>query len=98
MLLVIGTEATVVRTAPLYGRVVVGRHLRRFDEDFAATAVILDVIGEENSLGSVCGAMLEEIDIAILEEDLPFYFCVAPGAGGECDIVVEIGSNSWWHR
>jgi hypothetical protein len=59
VLLVVGAETAIVGAAPLHGCVVNVGHFRTLDEDFAAAAVIIDVIGDENMLGAVFGTTLE---------------------------------------
>ena len=53
VLFVVGAEAAVVGAAPFDGSVVALRHFGRLDEDFAAAAVVVDVVGDEDAFGAV---------------------------------------------
>ena len=50
VLLVVGAQAAVVGAAPLHGVLKCVGHLRRLDEDFAAAAIVVDVVGDEDAL------------------------------------------------
>ena len=93
VLLVVGAEAAVVGASPFDGSVVDLRHLGRLDEDFAAAAVVVDVVGDQDALGAVLGAALEQVDVAVLEDDLGVDLAVAGGADGEGDVVEEVGAG-----
>jgi hypothetical protein len=93
MLFVVGAEAAVVGASPFDGSVVDLWHLRRLDEDFAAAAVIVDVIGNEDALGAVLGAAFEQVDAAILKNGFSFGFAVAGGADGKSDVIEEVWAS-----
>ena len=94
MLLVIGAEPAVVRTAPLHRRVVVRRHLRRLDEHFAAAPVVVDVIGDEHALVSVLRAPLEHEHAVVLKHDLGVHATEARRADRHRDVVEEIRADA----
>ena len=97
VLLVVGAKAAVVGASPLDGRVVNERHLRGLDEDLAAAAVVVDVVGDEDAFGAVFRAAFEEIDVAVLEDDFGFDFAVAGGADRDGDVVEEVGAGFVGH-
>ena len=97
MLLVVGAEPAIVGTTPFYGRVVDNRHFGTLDENFAAAAVIVDIIGEKDALGTVIGAALEHEDLVVLENDFAFELAETGGADGERDIVKHVGANPLGH-
>ncbi len=66
----VGAEAAVVGASPLDGSVVDLRHLGGLDEDFAAAAIIVDVVGDEDFFRAVLRAALEEVDVAVLKKVL----------------------------
>src|SRR5262245_2351860 len=59
MLLVIGAQYAIIRAPPFDRSVVSVRHLRRFDEHFARTAVIFNIVSDEHAFGAVRGAAFE---------------------------------------
>src|SRR5256885_16675693 len=67
MLLMIAAKAAVIRASPFDGGVIDERHLGRLDEDFTAAAVIIHIVGDENSLVPVSRAALEHENLAILK-------------------------------
>ena len=70
MLLVIGTEPSIVGAAPPdWGTN--HRHFRRIDKNFAAAAVIVDVVGEKDAFGAMSGATLEHEDLPSSKTILP---------------------------
>ena len=71
VLLVIGAPAAIVGAAPFYRRVVDYRHFRPLDENFAAAPVVIDIVGDQHSLGAVFRASLQQKYLFILEDDLP---------------------------
>jgi hypothetical protein len=93
MLFVVGAEAAVVGASPFDWGVVDERHLWRLEEDFAAAAVVVNVIGDEDFLGAVLGAAFEEEDFVVLKNGFGFYFAVAGGADGDGNVVEEIGAG-----
>jgi len=93
VLFVVSAEAAVVGASPLDGSVVDLGHLWGLDEDFAAAAVVVDVVGNEDALGAMLGAAFQEVDVAILENGFGFDFAVAGGADGEDDVVEEVGAG-----
>src|SRR5713226_4385446 len=94
MLLVIGAQAAVVRAAPLHRSVVDHGHFGAFDEDFAATPVIIDIVGNQHAFGAVLGAALQQEDFAVLENDLAFQFVEARGTNGDGHVVERVGPNA----
>src|SRR5271155_5285371 len=89
----VGAEAAVVGASPFDGGVVDLGHFGGLDEDFAAAAVVVDVIGDEDALGAVLGAAFEEIDVVVLENGFGFDFAVAGGADGNGYVVEEVGAG-----
>ena|ERR1700677_2060216 len=89
----IGAEAAVVGASPVDGGVVDLWHLGGLDEDFAAAAVIIDVIGDEDALRAVLGAAFKEVDILVLKNGFGFDFAVTGGADGDGYIVEEVGTG-----
>ena len=61
VLLMVGAEATIVRTSPADGRVERARHLRRLYEHLAALAVVAHVIRDQDALVSMSWAVLQEV-------------------------------------
>jgi hypothetical protein len=55
VLLVVGAETAVVGAAVFDGTVVAVRHLGGLDEDLAAAAATVDVVGDEDALEAVLG-------------------------------------------
>ena len=98
VLLVIRTQAAVVRASPLHWRVIDQRHFRRLDEDFPAAPVVVHVVGDEHALVAVLWAALQEINVAILENSLGLDFAVAPRADGNRDVVKEVRSDFFTHE
>jgi len=97
VLFVVGAESAVVGTAELDGGVVAIGHFRGFDEDFATAAVVVDVIGHQDTLEAVGGATFEHEDLIVLEDDLGVDAAVARGADRDCGVVVEVRANAGWH-
>src|SRR5581483_9935037 len=97
VLLVIGAEATVIWASPFHGGVVNQRHLGGLDEEFAAAAVIVYVVGDEDVLGPMVGTALEKVNLAVLEDDFGFYLSVTGGADRERNVVEEIGTGLMRH-
>src|SRR5215475_5126383 len=97
MLLVIRTQTAIVRAPPLDRSVVLVRHLRRFDEHFAGTAVVINIVGDEHAFGAVRGAAFEQEDVAALEDDLALDLAEAGRANGDRNIVVEIWTHTVSH-
>jgi hypothetical protein len=97
VLLMIGTKAAVIGATPFDGGVVTVGHFRGFDEDFAAAAVVVDVIGDEDALEAVLGATFEHVDIAVFEDELGVYAAITSGADGDSCVVEEIGANAGGH-
>ncbi len=93
VLLVVGAEAAVVGASPLDGSVVDLGHLGWLDEDFAAAAVVIDVVGDEDSLRAVLRAAFEQVDVAVLENGFGFDFAVAGGADGDGYVVEQVGAG-----
>jgi len=90
VLLVVGAEAAIIGASPFDGSVVDLGHLGRLDEDFAAAAIVINIIGDEDALGAVLRAAFEEIDVIVLKNGFGFDLAVAGGADGESDIVEEV--------
>ena len=59
VLLVVGAKSAIVRAAPFDGGIVKEGHFRAFDEHFPATAVIVDIVGNQNTFRTVLRATLE---------------------------------------
>jgi hypothetical protein len=97
VLLVVGAEAAVVGASPLDGSVVDERHLGGLDEDFAAAAVVVDVVGDEDFFRTVLRAAFEEVDVVVLEDGLGFDFAVTGGADGDGYVVEEVGAGFVGH-
>src|SRR6478672_11378172 len=97
MLLVIGAQPAVVGTSPFHGCVVADRHLRRFDEHFAAATVVIHVVGDEDSLAAVFRAVLQQEHLAVFEHNLAFELAIASRADGQRDVVKQIRSSACSH-
>ena len=69
MLFVVGTDATIVRAPVTHRRVVASDLFRCLDEDFSATLVIVDVVGDHDALGSVNATPLQHPHAAVLKDD-----------------------------
>src|SRR3954465_14304024 len=67
MLLMIGAQAAIVRTAPFNRRVVNLRHLRRLYINFTAAPVVFHIVSDQNSLVTMLRATLQHEDLAVLE-------------------------------
>src|SRR5262249_21737637 len=85
------------RAAPFHGRVVAQRHLRRLDEDLAAPAIVVDVVGHEDPLAAVVGAVLQHEDLAVLEHDLRFDLPEARRADRERHVVEDVRPDAIGH-
>src|SRR5215470_1269102 len=72
MLFVVGAQTTIVWAAPLDRGVVHHGHFRFLDEDLAASAVIVDVVGDEDAFRTVFGTPLEKKYPVVLKYDLSF--------------------------
>src|SRR5262245_16078614 len=90
VLLVVRAEPAIVRATVADGRVVAVRLLRRLQEDLAAPLVIVHVVRDEDPLPAVDRASLLEIDVALLEENLPLDFPKATRADRDRDIVEDV--------
>ena len=77
VLLMIGAQPAVIRTAPLDGGVEHTRHLRRLDEHFPALPVVVHIVCQEHAFGSMRWARLEHVDGPVLKHDLGFDLLVA---------------------
>ena len=97
VLLMIGAEPAVVRATPADRCVERQRHLRRFDEDFTAPPVVLDVVRHQHPLRTVRRAPLEHEDRAVLEHDLPLDFPITGRADRDGDVVEEIRPHAISH-
>src|SRR5216684_9379055 len=97
MLLVIGAQAAVVRAAPLYGSVVDHGHFGALDKDFAAAAVVIDIVGDEHALCAVFRAALQQEHLAVLENNFAFQFAEARGTDGDGHVVEGVGPNALGH-
>src|SRR5437667_2158879 len=98
MLLMIAAKAAIIRTSPFDGSVIDERHLWRLDEYFTAAAVIIHIIGDENSLVPVLRAALEHENLAILKDSLGFDLLVASGADRDHNVVEKIGPGFVRHE
>jgi hypothetical protein len=97
MLFVVGAEAAIVGTAPFHGRVVDNRHFGTLDENFAAAAVVVDIVGKKDAFGTVNRAALEHENFVVLENDFAFELAEAGGADGERDIIKHVGADALGH-
>src|SRR5262249_37057030 len=97
MLLMIRAQPAIVRAAPLDRRVVTIRHLRRFDEHFARAAVIIDVVGDEDTFGAVLRGAVWQKEIFVLENDLAFDLAGTGRADGDRNVVVKIWAHTISH-
>src|SRR4029453_3236115 len=97
VLLMVGAEATIVRTSPANGRVERARHLRRLDEPLAALAVVAHVIRDEDALVSMGWAVLQEVHGVVLKDDLAFDLSITRGADGDGDVIEKIWTNAISH-
>jgi hypothetical protein len=97
VLLVVGAEATIVRTAPFDGRVVDVGHFGRFEENLAAAPVVIDVVGNEHALRAVALAALQQINAVVLKDYFGVAAPIALGADGSGGVVEEVGADSVSH-
>src|SRR5215467_12784021 len=86
MLLVIRAQAAVVGTSPFHWRVIADRHFGWFDEHLAASPVIIHVVGDEDSLAAMLGAVLQQEHLAVFEHDLALELAIARRADSERDV------------
>jgi hypothetical protein len=98
VLLMVGAEAAVVGAAVADRGVVAGGHFGRLEEDFATTAVVGDVVGDEDALKAVGGAALEEVDVVVLKDDFGVDALVAGGAEGDGSVVEEVVAGGGGHE
>jgi hypothetical protein len=97
MLFVVGAKAAIVGTAPLHGGVVNHRHFGALDENFAAAAIVIDVIGDKDSLATMLGTVFQKENLVVLEDDFAFQFVVANGADGQSNVVKHVGADTFGH-
>jgi hypothetical protein len=98
VLLMISAQSAVIGTAPLYRRVVCHWHFRGLEKNFSAAPVVVNIIRNEYSLAAVNGASLEQVDLALLKDDLSFYFGVAGRANGKSYVVEDVRSHPSCHE
>src|ERR1700733_1226176 len=98
MLLMVGAESTIVRAIPSDGRVVSSGHFRRLDENFAAPLVIVHVVGQKDLFGSVNGALLQQEDSPIFEDDFSFQLAETRRADRQGDVIKEVRPHLLSHR
>lgn len=94
----VGAQTAIIRATPLDRRVIDGRHLRRFDKDFTATAVIFHVVRKQDLFWAMTGASLQHEDLVVLKYDLAFYLPQALRANGYGNIIEKIRTDSFAHR
>ena len=97
VLLVIRAKATIVRAAVLHGRIPMQRHLRWLDEDLAAAAVIIHVIGHEDTLETMLRAPLQHVDTVVLKDDLGVSPAETRSAQRNSGVVEEVETNRSAH-
>src|SRR5882724_11994184 len=97
MLLVVGTQSAIIRTSPLHGRVVSRRHLRRLDENFPASAIVFNIIRDQNFFVSMRRAMLQQKYVSIFKYDFPFKLAETRRAYRQRDVVKQIWPHSAAH-
>ncbi len=73
VLLMVGTQATIIGASPFDRGVVDERHFGGLDEDFAAAAIVVDVVGNEDAIKAVLGAELAEMGRAVRGEGIGLY-------------------------
>ena len=73
VLFMISAEAAIIRAAPLHRRIKDIRHLRRFDKNLAAAAVVINIIGQQNFFTAVPGTPLQHEYLAVLKDDLSLH-------------------------
>src|SRR5258708_23794108 len=89
----IRAQSAIVGAAPLHGRIEVVRHLRRLQENLAAAAVIIDIVGNQDALTAMDGARFQQIDTTVFEDDLAVHAAKATGADGDGDVIKQVRSN-----
>jgi hypothetical protein len=72
-------------------------HLGILDENFAATPVVLNVIGDEHFFMPVFRTMLQHEYIPALEYDFPLELAEASGADGQRDVIEQIRTHTIGH-
>jgi len=98
VLLVIGTEAAVVRTAVVDWCVSPERHLRRLEIHLTALAVIVDVVRNQNAFGAVRRTMLEHPHAPVLKHNLAVDLAVTRRADRHDRVIVKVWPRCGWHH
>jgi hypothetical protein len=80
MLFVVRAQATIVGTTVLYRRIPVTWHLWRFEEDFTAPPIVIQVIGHKHTLKPMLPASLQHVNAVVLEDDLGVHASIASSA------------------
>jgi hypothetical protein len=80
MLLVVRTNATIVRATPPNGRVVTRDLFRRLEKDLAGAPIVIDIVSQKHPFGAMLMAAFQHPDPAILEDDLRIYPAKTSGA------------------
>jgi hypothetical protein len=94
----IGTQAAVVGTAILYGGVPMQRHLWWLEEDLAAAATVIHIVGHEHTLKAVLRTPLQHEDGIVLENDFGVYAAKARSTEGDSGVVEEVRPGGRGHR
>src|SRR5258708_547893 len=97
MLLMVRTEATVIRACPTDRRIPPKWHLRRLEVNLAALTVVVDVVGDEHTLGSVVWAVLEHPHPPLFENDLAVNLAEALRADRHDGVVEKVRTRCGWH-
>src|SRR5665213_1919560 len=93
----IRTEAAIVRAAVFDGGVVAIRHLGRLDEDLPAAAVILNIVGEQDTLEAMFRAAFEHEDVAVFKDDFGVDAAEAGSTDGDGGVVKEVRAGAGRH-
>src|SRR5579884_380016 len=97
MLLMIRTQATIVRTTPANPGVVDVRLFRRLKKDLSTPSVVIDIIGDQHALCSMLGTALEHQHFIVLKDDLAFDFAEALRAERDNNVIEKIWTAAAAH-
>ena len=97
MLLVIVAQTAVVRAAPFDRCVVMQGHFRFLDEHFAAAPVIIDVIRDEHSFGTVFRAALQQKHFVVLKDNFAFQLAETRRANRQCNVIKHVRPHAFRH-
>ena len=89
----IRAETAIVWTAVLHGSIPVQWHFRWLDEDLTAAAVVINIIGHQDTLETMVRAPLQHVDTVILKDDLGVDPAETRSAQRDSGVVEEVGKH-----